>query len=218
MHRFQHRQEHLAEKAVHIDQKQLTFAAMVGHEPALFEESHEVTLTDPLDDAYILRLADVGPSVRKRRFPSLAALKAKTPSVETERALRAEHLVHADDGCHQKVFFGPTNQKHEVEKTAKSSEMKKEVPPAPTQGAHLAGAVALGLRKLAHGAKDSSAHRQKTQCIPHQMMHGVSSDVKGSKGVKAPSAPRAPSATPRAGKGKRPIPGNMQVLVVPVTC
>jgi len=221
MHRFRHRLEQLAEKVVHIEQRQVTFAAMVGHEPAPLEASHEVTFTDQFDDAYILRLADVGPSVRNKRFPSLAALRAKKASVEPERALRAEHVVRADEGCNQKVLFGPMDQKPEVEKTAKSSEMKKEVPPVPIQGAHLAGAAVLGLRKLAHGAKDNSAHQQNTHCIPRQMMHAALSDVKVSKGVKVPLAPRAPSATPRPasrGKGKRPIPSNMQVLMVPVTC
>jgi len=172
--------------------------------------------SDPRDDAYIPQIAVV-----KKRFPSLATLRAKKASVAPEHALRAEHLGHADDGCHPHIFFGPSKQKHEVERAANASGLEQQVPPVPSQSVHLAGAAVLGLRKLARGANDVSAHLQTIHSIPHRMMQTTLSDVNVSKAVKAPLAPAPPSATSRptaTGNGKRPIPSSMQVLMVPVTC
>jgi len=185
----------------------------VGHEPGLFQASHELVFTDPRDDAYIPQTAVV-----KKRIPSLAALRAKKASVAAEHTVRAEHLGHADDGCHPHIFFGPSKQKHEVERTAKTSGLEQQVPPEPSQSVHLAGAAVLGLRKLARGANDVSAYLQTIYTIPHKMMQTAISDVSVANAVNAPLAPGPPSASSRptaTRNGKRPIPSSMQVLMVP---
>jgi len=166
---------------------QIVFEELVGHEPGWFQASHELVFTDPRDDAYIPQLAVV-----KKRFPSLAALRAKKASGAPEHAVRAEHLGHADDGCHPHIFFGPSKQKHEVETAANASGFEQQVPSVPSQSVHLAGAAVLGLRKLARGANDFSANLQTIHSIPHRMMQTTLSDVNVSKSVKAPLAPGPP--------------------------
>jgi len=116
MFRFPHCAEQLLEKAFNIEQKRIIFAELVGDAPGLFQASHELVFTDPRDDAYIPRIAGV-----KKRFPSLAALRAKKVSVAPEYAVRAEHLGVADDGCHPHIFVGPIKQKYEVERAANTS-------------------------------------------------------------------------------------------------
>jgi len=194
--------------AFSTNQKEVTYATLVGYEPALFKASDEALFTDPLDGAVV-------PKLQKKRFPSLATLRAEKASVELLYAVGSEHVVHADDRCYQKTSLGSMCQKDVVESMAKTSALQQEVWPASTQGAHLAGAAALGLRK-------SPARLQNTHFVPHEMMQtmvsGVAFPTKVSQEVKVPMQPTQPSAAPvppSTGKGKRPIPSNMRVLIVP---
>jgi len=201
----------------------MTFATMVGHEPALFEPWHDVIFTDPLDDSYIPQLEDVIPAVKKkRRFPSLAELRAKSTSRVPRRAVCEETAIVDHNGCYDKTWFGPLGQKDGVVRGPIDSAPRQVVPLVATQATHLAGAAVLGLRKHAHGGVEVSA--QQTCPVPKNMMQTVFSDtvpsVKVPKADKAAMAPRPPSAAarPRAtGNGKRPITSNMRVLIVPVT-
>jgi len=191
-------------------QNEVTLASLVGYEPSLFEasdEAHEALFTHPLDGASIPKLP------QKKRFPSLASLRAQKAVLTSDNAAGA---VHEEYGCRCKKILGPMGQSDEVERAANTLTLEEEVPTVRTQGAHLAGAAALGLRK-------SATHRQKTPSIPHKVMQAVLSDgassTKVSQAVKVPMNPRPPSAPPAAtGNGKRPIPNIMQVLIVPASC
>jgi len=188
----------------------VTFAGLAGHEPSLFEASDEVhaaLFTDPLDGASIPMLH------KKKRFPSLASLRAQKAAVTSDTAARA---VHKENRRRCKTFLGPMGQKDEVERADNTPTLEGEVPTLPTQGAHLAGAAILGLR-------NSAKIVQKTPSIPHRMMITALSDgepsTKVSQAVDAPMKPRPPSTAPAATRnGKRPIPSNVQLLIVPDTC
>jgi len=191
-------------------QNEVTLASLVGYEPSLSEashEAHEALFTHPLDGASIPKLQ------QKKRFPSLASLRAQKAALTSDNAAGA---VHEEDGCRCKKFLGPMGRPDEVERAADTLTLEEELPTVPTQGAHLAGAAALGLRK-------SATHCQKTLSIPHKVMQAALSDgassTKVSQAVKVPMKPRPPSAAPAAtGNGKRPIPNKMQVLIVPASC
>jgi len=195
---------------------------MVGCEPPLFQPLHEVLFTDPLDDVCIPQLKDVTPV---KRFPSLAALRAKTESMGFKHAMCTETVVRADMGCSQTALrLGPVGRKNEVQSVPNASAHRQGVHQATTRATHLAGAAVLGLRKHNRGGIDSSAHLLKTHHIPKMMMQTALSDVvasdKISKAVEVAMVPRPPSMARRpsaAGNGKRPIPSNMQVLTVPIT-
>jgi len=194
---------------------------MVGREPALFEPLHEVLFTDPLDDARIPQLKDVTPV---KRFPSFAALRAKTASMGFKHAKCTEIVVCADIGCSEKALrLDPVGQKDEVGRVPNASALKQEVHQATTRATHLVGAAVLCLRKHGRGSIESSANLQKTHSIPKKMMQTALSEVvasdKISKAVEVAKVPRPPSAARRqraTGNGKRPIPSIMQVFTVPV--
>jgi len=206
--------------ATSTKQNTMTFATLAGNEPVQFEVPFEAIFTDPRDDAFIPQQEDITPVLQnKRRFPSLAALRAKKASLVSEHAVRAEHARHADDECRHKTCCGPISRKEGMEGAAITSALKQEVQVAATRGTHLAGAAVLGLRKHTHAADDSSAQLKNTLHIPCRMMGTVLSEVASStkvpKAVKAPTAPRPQLA---AGNRRRPIPSNVQVLIVPGIC
>jgi len=196
----------------------MTLATLVGYEPAPSAAVQEALFSDPLDDSCIPQLTDVAPVLqKKRRFPSLAALRAKAASSAALHAVCEETVVRVHSGCCNQKLFGLLGHKDELNTAANASTPKQEVRLATTQATHLAGAAVLGLRKHTRGASDSS--------IPRSMMQVKLSDAvpsaKISKTVKASMAPRPPLAAPWpnvTGNGKRPIPRNMQVFIVPVTC
>jgi len=191
-------------------QNEVTFASLVGYEPSLFEASdevHEALFTDPLDGASIPKLH------KKKRFPSLASLRAQRAAVTSDTAARA---MHDKDVCRRKTFLGPMGQNDEMERADNTPTLEEVAPTLPTQGAHLAGAAILCLRK---SAKDL----QKIRSIPPRMMQTALSDgapsTKVWQKVDAPMKPRPPSAAPAATRnGQRPIPSNVRVLIVPAIC
>jgi len=201
--------------AINTEQKQVTLATFAGYGAIHFEVPYEAIFTDPRDDAIIPQLE----RFHKKRFPSLAALRAKKASLVSEHTVRAKHAGHADDECRHETFCGSIDHKHVMENAANTSELKQEVQLVPSQGTHLAGAAVLGLRKRTHAADDSSAHLQNTDFIPCRMMEPMLSEVASStevpKAIKAPTAPR-PSAA--AGNRRRPIPRSTEVLIVPGIC
>jgi len=104
--------------AFSTNQKEVTYATLVGYEPALFKASDEALFTDPLDCAVV-------PKLQKKRFPSLATLRAEKASVELLYAVGSEHVVHADDRCYQKTSLGSMCQKDVVESMAKHQHFNK---------------------------------------------------------------------------------------------
>jgi len=198
----------------------MAFAALAGYEPVPLEAVQEALFTDPLDNSCIPQLS----LQKKKRFPSLAALRANAASGASLHAVCADTVVRVHNGCRNEPFCGPSNHKDELATVSTASALKKGVPLVPTQLTHLAGAAVLGLRKHSRGASESSTHLQKMHAIPRLMMQAEPDavpSVKISSAIKAPMAPRPPSAAPRpraTGNGKRPMPCNMHVLTVPGTC
>jgi len=196
----------------------MPLAALAGYEPAPLDSIQEALFTDPLDNFYIPQLV----LQKKKRFPSLAALRANAALGASLHAVCADTFVHVHNGCRNNPFFGPSGD--EPETASNASELKQEVPPVPTQLTHLAGAAVLGLRKHSRIASESSTHHQKLHDILGPIMQAELSDavpsVKVSNAVQAPMAPRPPLTSPwpcAKANVKRPIQRNMQVLIVPGT-
>jgi len=204
--------------AVEFDSSKVTFAGLAGYEAPASEEPNEALFRDPIDDCYIPQLE----CVHMKRFPSLATLRKSA----SKDGVGAHGTVHAQNRFRGKTLAACTDQKGESQRAANALAHEQELPLVPNQGAHLAGAAVLGLRKLTRGADDSLESSQETPFThKKKMMQAILSDnaeaVMVSKTVKAPKVPRPPSAAPRPraiGQGKQPIPNNQQVLPVPVTC
>jgi len=200
--------------AVETEHTKLPFAGLAGLEPGMFEGSGEALFTDPRDGAYIPQLQHV----QRRRFPGLATLRR----MASNSGDRTDSAVHAQPGFRSKASVGCIDQKDEVQCAAKASACEQQLPVKPVQGAHLAGAAVLGLRKLVNCADDSSAYLQETPFTPKKMMmQAVPSDVVEAivvcKAVKAPTVPRPPSVAPRpraTGQGKQPSKA-VKTLILP---
>jgi len=144
----------------------MPLAPLVGYDAALLEAAQKALFTDPLDSSCIPQLI----LQKKKRFPSLAALRADATLGASLRAVGADTVVHVHNGCRNKPFFAPSGHKDEPATACNASQTQQDVPLVRTQLTHLAGAAVLGLRKHNHGASESSAHHQKLHDIPGPRM------------------------------------------------
>jgi len=113
-------------------------------------------------------------------------------------------------------LYGPEN---ELESGAKKKNPREqELSLKSIQGAHLAGAAVLGLRRTV--LQETTFTTKKMMMMQTVVSDGAEA-VTVSKLVKVPIVPRPPSATPgqhATGQRKRPIPRNVQVFIVPAAC